>query len=129
MIRRARGAKPLDFSPSDRGFQLFQKPLASRLPGVENPAFGHEGIGGDALKPGGELVVGDYSAKPGAGTSVVKTLHRSDEALVRSEIEAAGFKMIDHGDFLRVPGDARDAHSHSSAQPVDIYMMKFRKPG
>ena len=47
----------------------------------------------DALKPGGELVVGDYSAKPGAGTSVVKTLHRSDEALVRSEIEAAGIQI------------------------------------
>jgi predicted methyltransferase len=27
----------------------------------------------DALKPGGELVVGDYSARPGAGTSVVQT--------------------------------------------------------
>jgi predicted methyltransferase len=83
----------------------------------------------DALKPGGELVVGDYSAKPGAGTSVVQTLHRSDEALVRSEIEAAGFKLIDEGDFLRVAGDARDGHSHSSAQPVDIYVLKFRKPG
>jgi len=83
----------------------------------------------DALKPGGELVVGDYSAKPGAGTSVVQTLHRSDEALVTSEIEAAGFNSIDRGDFLRVPGDAREAHSHSSAQPVDIFMLKFRKPG
>jgi predicted methyltransferase len=83
----------------------------------------------DALKPGGELIIGDYSAKPGAGTSVVQTLHRSDEALVTSEIEAAGFKLIDHGDFLRVPGDARDTHSHSSAQPVDIYVLKFRKPG
>ena len=83
----------------------------------------------DALKPGGELVLGDYSAKPGAGTSVVQTLHRSDEALVQSEIEAAGFKLIEHGDFLHVPGDARDAPSHSSAQPVDIYVMKFRKPG
>jgi predicted methyltransferase len=83
----------------------------------------------DALKPGGELVVGDYSAKPGAGTSVVKTLHRSDEALVRSEIETAGFKLIDQGDFLRVSTDTRDVHSHSSAQPVDIYMLKFRKPG
>jgi predicted methyltransferase len=82
----------------------------------------------DALKPGGELVMGDYSAKPGAGTSVVQTLHRSDEALVTSDIEAAGFKLIDHGDFLRVPGDARDTHSHSSAQPVDIYVLKFRKP-
>jgi predicted methyltransferase len=83
----------------------------------------------DALKPGGELVVGDYSAKPGAGTSVVQSLHRSDEALVTSEIEAAGFKLIDRADFLHVPGDARDAPSHSSAQPVDIYMLKFRKPG
>src|SRR5947209_14394502 len=52
----------------------------------------------DALKPGGELVVGDYSAKPGAGTSVVQTLHRSDEALVTSEIEAAGFNLIERGD-------------------------------
>jgi len=83
----------------------------------------------DALKPGGELVVGDYSAKPGAGTSVAQTLHRSDEALARSEIEAAGFKLIDHGDFLHVPGDAREAHSHSAAEPVDIYVLRFRKPG
>jgi len=83
----------------------------------------------DALKPGGELLVGDYSAKPGAGTSDVKTLHRSDEVLVKSEIEAAGFKLIDRGDFLHVPGDARDAPSHSAAEPVDIYVLKFRKPG
>ena len=81
-----------------------------------------------ALKPGGEFVVGDYSAKPGAGTSVVRTLHRSDEALVTAEIEAAGFQLTDHGDFLRVPGDARDTPSHSAAQPVDIYLLKFRKP-
>jgi hypothetical protein len=44
----------------------------------------------DALKPGGELVMNDHSAKPGAGTSAVKTLHRSDEALAKSEINAAG---------------------------------------
>lgn len=83
----------------------------------------------EALKPGGELVVGDYSAKPGAGASAAQTLHRSDEALARSEIEAAGFKLVEQGDFLHVPGDARDAHSHSAAQPVDIYLLKFRKPG
>jgi predicted methyltransferase len=82
-----------------------------------------------ALKPGGTLVVGDYAAKPGAGTSVAQTLHRTDEALVTSEIEAAGFKLIDQGDFLRVAGDARDAHSHSAAQPVDIFVLKFRRPG
>jgi predicted methyltransferase len=83
----------------------------------------------EALKPGGELIVGDYSAKPGAGTSVAQTLHRSDETLVAPEIEAAGFKLIDRGDFLRVPGDAREAHSHGGAEPVDIFLLKFRKPG
>ena len=31
--------------------------------------------------------------------------------------------------FKRVPGDARGAHSHSAAEPVDIYVPKFRKPG
>jgi predicted methyltransferase len=83
----------------------------------------------EALKPGGELVVGDYSAKPGAGTSVAQTLHRSDETLIAPEIEAAGFKLIDRGDFLRVPGDSRDVHSHGGAAPVDIFLLKFRKPG
>jgi predicted methyltransferase len=81
-----------------------------------------------ALKPGAYFIMGDYSAKAGAGTSVVQKLHRSDEALVTSEIEAAGFKLAGHGDFLRHPEDARDTHSHSSTKPVDIYVLKFQKP-
>jgi predicted methyltransferase len=80
-----------------------------------------------ALKPGDYFIMGDWSAKPGSGTSVVKTLHRSDEKLVTSEIEAAGFKLVGHGDFLRHPEDARDTHSHSAAI-VDGYVLKFQKP-
>jgi predicted methyltransferase len=82
----------------------------------------------DALKPGGYLIMGDYSAKPGSGTSVVRTLHRSDEALVTSEIEAAGFKLVGHADFLRHPEDPRQVASHSSPDPVDVYVLKFQKP-
>src|SRR5262249_45448198 len=37
----------------------------------------------DALKPGGFLVVADHSAQPGAGISVVKTLHRIEESTLR----------------------------------------------
>jgi predicted methyltransferase len=81
-----------------------------------------------ALKPGGYFVMGDYSAKPGSGTSVVQTLHRSDEALAKSEIEAAGFKLVGHGDFLRHPEDKRESHSHTSGSPVDCYVLKFQKP-
>ena len=42
-----------------------------------------------ALKPGGFLVIADHSAKPGAGTSVGKTLHRIEESTLRGEVEAA----------------------------------------
>jgi predicted methyltransferase len=80
-----------------------------------------------ALKPHAYFIMGDWSAKPGSGTSVVRTLHRSDEALVRSEIEAAGFKLVGHGDFLRHPEDKRDTHSHT-ADNVDAYVLKFQKP-
>jgi predicted methyltransferase len=43
-----------------------------------------------ALKPGGMLVIADHSAKPGAGTSIGKSLHRIDESALRREVEAAG---------------------------------------
>ncbi len=66
----------------------------------------------DALKPGGELVMGDYSAKPGVGTSVVQTLHRSEEALVTSEIEAAGIQ-IDR--TRRFPARSRGCPRHPLA--------------
>ena len=79
-----------------------------------------------ALKPGAYFIMGDWSAKPGAGTSVVRSLHRSDEALVTKEIEAAGFKLVGHGDFLRHPEDKRDTHSHVATN-VDGYVLKFQK--
>ncbi|HUB96565.1 MAG TPA: class I SAM-dependent methyltransferase, partial [Stellaceae bacterium] len=59
----------------------------------------------DALKPGGYLVIADYAAAKGAGTSVGKTFHRIEESTLISEVEAAGFKKVDEGDFLRNPND------------------------
>jgi predicted methyltransferase len=80
------------------------------------------------LKPGGIFVVADYSAKPGAGTSVAKTLHRMDEALARSEIEAAGFKLIDEAKFLRDPDDPREEPTFHPSVPADVFMLKYQKP-
>jgi predicted methyltransferase len=82
----------------------------------------------DALKPGGVLVISDHSAKPGAGTSVVKTLHRIEESTLRREVEAAGFRLIAQGNFLRNPGDARDAIVFRPEVPVDEFVLKFEKP-
>jgi predicted methyltransferase len=81
-----------------------------------------------ALKPGGFLVIADHSAKPGTGTTVAKTLHRIDEATLRQEIEAAGFKLVDEGNFLHHAEDPRDVPVFHPAVPVDEFVLKFQKP-
>jgi predicted methyltransferase len=82
----------------------------------------------DALKPGGILAIADYSARPGDDLSVGKSLHRIDENIVKREVEAAGFKLVAEGDFLRHPEDKRDTTSSRAPMPVDEFILKFEKP-
>jgi predicted methyltransferase len=81
-----------------------------------------------ALKPGGFLVIADHSARAGDGTNVAKTLHRIEESTLRQEIEAAGFKLVAEGDFLKHPEDPRDAAVFRPAVPVDEFVLKYQKP-
>jgi len=81
-----------------------------------------------ALKPGGYYVVADHSAKLGDGLTVAKTLHRIEESVLRKEVEAAGFKLVAEGDFLRHPEDARDTNVNRSTTPNDEFVLKFQKP-
>lgn len=82
----------------------------------------------DALKPGGILVIADHSAQPGAGVSVVKSLHRIEEDVLRREVEAAGFSLAAEADFLRNPNDGRDATVFRPKAPVDEFVLKFVRP-
>lgn len=82
----------------------------------------------DALKPGGALVIADHAAKAGTGASASKTLHRIEEALVRQEVEAAGFRFVATADFLRNPDDPREATSSRATFRVDRFVLKFVKP-
>lgn len=81
-----------------------------------------------ALKPGGFLIIADHSAKAGDGISVGKTLHRIEESTLRQEIEAAGFKLVAEGDFLRHPEDPRDAAVFRPQVPTDEFVLKYQKP-
>ncbi|MBO0718427.1 MAG: class I SAM-dependent methyltransferase [Rhizobiales bacterium] len=81
-----------------------------------------------ALKPGGILVIADHSALPGQGVSVGKTLHRIEEATLRQEVEAAGFKLVATGDFWRNAADSHDFPSFKRDMPVDNFVLKFQKP-
>jgi predicted methyltransferase len=82
----------------------------------------------EILKPGGILVVTDHSARPGDGIAQGATLHRVEESLVRREIEAAGFRLIAEGNFLRSPEDKRDITVFKNPVPNDEFVLKFQKP-
>jgi predicted methyltransferase len=84
----------------------------------------------DVLKPGGFYIVIDHAAEPGSGARDTGTLHRIDPALVRSEVEAAGFKFVAESDVLRNP---KDPHNVAVFDPsirgrTDQFVYKFQKP-
>jgi len=81
-----------------------------------------------AVKPGGVVVVADHSARPGDGIGATRSLHRIEETVVRRDFEAAGFRLVAEGDFLRNPGDKRDVIVFKSPVPVDEFVLKFEKP-
>ncbi len=82
----------------------------------------------NALRPGGHLIVVDHAGNPGTGATQTQTLHRIEESLVRSELEAAGFRLVDEAQFLRNPDDPRDAGFRQATVPVDQFVLKYQRP-
>ncbi len=80
------------------------------------------------LKPGGLYVIADHAGRPGTGISESGTLHRIEEAFLRQEVEAAGFKLAGEGNFLRNPNDPKDKNTPDPPQPKDDFVLKFVKP-
>ncbi|HEX7926789.1 MAG TPA: hypothetical protein VF678_04295, partial [bacterium] len=80
-----------------------------------------------ALKPGGLYVIADHSGRPGTGISESGTLHRIEETFLRKEVEAAGFTLIQEGNFLRNPNDPRDKNTPEPPMPKDEFVLKFQK--
>jgi predicted methyltransferase len=84
-----------------------------------------------ALKPGGLYVIVDHAATAGAPLSVADTQHRIDEANVKTEVEAAGFKLVTADDkLLGNPADPHDkgVFDASIRGHTDQFVLKFRKP-
>jgi len=87
----------------------------------------------EALRPGGAYVIVDHSAREGSGVNDVQTLHRIEESVVKSEVEAAGFKLAKSADFLREPADTRDwnASPREAGErrgESDRFVLRFVKP-
>lgn len=81
-----------------------------------------------ALRPGHHYIIADHSGRPGTGISEAGTLHRIEEAFLRREVEAAGFRVVAEGNFLRNPNDPRDRNTPDPPQPKDQFVLKFVRP-
>jgi len=84
----------------------------------------------DALKRGGVYIVLDHAAEKGSGVRDTDTLHRIDEAVVKKEVLAAGFKLAGESKVLRNPADD---HTLKVFDPkirhkTDQFILIFRKP-
>ena len=83
-----------------------------------------------ALKPGGIFFVVDHNAAPGSGRRDTKALHRIDPELIKQEVTAAGFELVEESHLLAHP---EDDHTKLVFAPglrgeTDQTIFKFRKP-
>jgi len=83
-----------------------------------------------ALKPGGLFIVVDHVAEAGSGSRDTDTLHRIDPALVRKQVEAAGFVFEGESNVLRNPADTHKlkVFDKTIRGHTDQFAYKFRKP-
>ena len=84
----------------------------------------------DALKPGGLWVIIDHVAPAGSGMADTDTLHRIDPAIVKKQVEAAGFVLDGESNALRNPADPHTikVFDKSIRGHTDQFMYRFRKP-
>jgi len=81
------------------------------------------------LKPGGIFYVEDHSAATGAGLAATTSVHRMDEAVAKSELTAAGFKLDGEGELLRNPKDDKAAsNSETGHFASDRFMLRMKRP-
>ncbi|HWY62339.1 MAG TPA: hypothetical protein VNW15_10610 [Rhizomicrobium sp.] len=84
----------------------------------------------NSLKPGGYYVIVDHRAVKGTGVEISDKLHRADEDVVKSQVEAAGFKLAAESKILTRPSDdnTKRIFEEGEHDHTDQMVLKFRKP-
>jgi predicted methyltransferase len=95
--------------------------LSLDVPAVNKAVF-------NALKPGGYYIVLDHVAADGAPVDVANTLHRIDPAIVKKELEAAGFKFVGESKILRRATDDHTQKVFDLHDATDQFIYKFQRP-
>ncbi|MEO8308740.1 MAG: methyltransferase [Pseudomonadota bacterium] len=83
-----------------------------------------------SLKPGGIFFIVDHNAEAGSGMRDTPKLHRIDPAVIKQEVTAAGFELLEESKLLASP---EDDHTWMVFAPgkrgtTDQTIFKFRKP-
>jgi predicted methyltransferase len=83
-----------------------------------------------SLKPGGVFIVVDHVAEAESGLRDTDTLHRIDPAVVKQEVQSAGFVFEGESQVLRNPSDdhKRKVFDPAIRGHTDQFIYKFRKP-
>jgi predicted methyltransferase len=83
-----------------------------------------------ALRPGGTYFIVDHEAGKGVGASVTSTLHRIEGAVVKREVEAAGFRLEAESPLLRHAEDdlSQKVQETGIRGKTDQFVYRFRKP-
>jgi predicted methyltransferase len=84
----------------------------------------------DSLKPGGVYLIIDHASAPGAGKTVVQTLHRIDPEAVKKDVTSVGFVFDSESKLLQNTKDPHTVPVHDPAYrgTTDQFILKFRKP-
>lgn len=118
---------PPELAPVERVCWLYGVHELERFGGERRALFGQLSR---VLAPGGLLLVVDFSAAPHQDARVAARLHRVDEAVVTTELLAAGFELLTRSDALRRPEDPRTtvaALPGQSEAPADAFILLARR--
>ncbi|MEO5623817.1 MAG: methyltransferase [Dokdonella sp.] len=121
----ARYPEPLDLFWISQNYHDLKDPFMGP---VDMTTFNHAVYA--ALKHGGIYLVLDHVAAPGSPPDVTDTLHRIEPAVVRHEVEAAGFKLVGESKVLANGDDPHTAGVFDATirGRTDQFIYKFRKP-
>jgi predicted methyltransferase len=112
----------VDLFWTTENYHDFHNGPTANVPALDKAVFSN-------LKPGGTFYVEDHSAAPGAGLEAASKYHRMDEAVAKSELTAAGFKLDAEGDLLHNPADNRaTGNSEAGHFVTDRFMLRLKRP-
>ena len=114
--------EPVDMFWTTENYHDFHNGPTANIVGLNKAVF-------DNLKPGGTFYVEDHSAAPGAGLAAASSVHRMDEAVAKSELQAAGFRLDGETNLLRNPNDNRTAANAEAGHfASDRFGLRMKKP-